>query len=35
LYYTSGAEVSHSFDVWISDSSGNEKQMTFEFDSSD
>ena len=35
LYYTSTSAVSQSFDVWISDSSGNEKQVTFQFNSSD
>ena len=35
LYYTSTSAVSQSFDVWISDSFGNEKQITFQFNSSD
>ena len=35
LYYTSASAVSQSFDVWISDSFGNEKQLTFQFNSSD
>lgn len=35
LYYTSASTVSQSFDVWISDSFGNEKQMNFQFNSSD
>lgn len=35
LYYTSTSAVSQSFDVWISDSFGNEKQLSFQFDSSD
>jgi len=35
LYYTSTSAVSQSFDVWISDSFGNEKQLTFQFNSSD
>ncbi|SFW67289.1 DUF3872 domain-containing protein [Chitinophaga sancti] len=35
LYYTSTSAVSQSFDVWISDSFGNEKQVTFQFNSSD
>ncbi|WP_444660049.1 DUF3872 domain-containing protein [Flavobacterium columnare] len=35
LYYTSGSTVSQSFEVWISDSFGNEKQLSFEFNSSD
>lgn len=35
LYYTSHSVVSQSFDVWISDNFGNEKQLSFEFNSSD
>ncbi|HUH19533.1 DUF3872 domain-containing protein [Albibacterium sp.] len=35
LYYTSTSSVSQSFDVWISDSFGNEKQISFQFNSSD
>lgn len=35
LYYTSTSTVSESFEVWISDSFGNEKQMSFQFNSSD
>ena len=35
LYYTSSSTVSQSFDVWISDSFGNEKKLTFQFNSSD
>ena len=35
LYYTSASTVSQSFDIWISDSSGNEKQISFQFNSSD
>lgn len=35
LYYTSTSTVSQSFEVWISDSFGNEKQMNFQFNSSD
>ena len=35
LYYTSASTVSQSFDVWISDNFGNEKQLNFEFSSSD
>jgi hypothetical protein len=35
LYYTSTSTLSHSFDVWISDSFGNERQLNFEFKSSD
>lgn len=34
LYYTSKSTVSQSFDVWISDNFGNEKQLNFEFNSS-
>ena len=34
LYYTSNSTVSQSFEVWISDSFGNEKQLSFEFNSS-
>ena len=35
LYYTSQSSVSQSFDVWISDNCGNEKQLSFQFNSSD
>lgn len=35
LYYTSQSTVSQSFDVWISDNFGNEKQLSFQFNSSD
>lgn len=35
LYYTSASTVSQSFDVWISDNFGNERQVSFQFDSSD
>ena len=35
LYYTSTSAVSQSFDVWISDSFGNEKQVSFQFNRSD
>lgn len=35
LYYTSASTVSQSFKVWISDSFGNEKQLSFQFNSSD
>lgn len=35
LYYTSTSTVSQSFDVWISDSFGNEKKLNFQFNSSD
>jgi hypothetical protein len=34
LYYTSKSTVSQSFEVWISDNLGNEKQLSFEFNSS-
>lgn len=34
LYYTSNSTVSQSFDVWISDNFGNERQLSFEFNSS-
>ena len=34
LYYTSNSAVSQSFDVWISDNFGNERQLSFEFNSS-
>lgn len=33
LYYTSTSTVSQSFDIWISDSFGNEKQISFQFNS--
>ena len=35
LYYTSISTVSQSFDVWISDSFGNEKKLSFQFNSND
>lgn len=35
LYYTSSSAVSQSFEIWISDSFGNEKQLTFQFNSND
>ncbi|MDQ6532129.1 DUF3872 domain-containing protein [Flavobacterium sp. LHD-85] len=35
LYYTSNSLVSQSFDIWISDNFGNEKKLSFEFNSSD
>lgn len=35
LYYTSTSAVSQSFEVWISDNFGNEKQLSFQFNSSD
>lgn len=31
LYYTSNSTVSQAFDIWISDSFGNEKQLNFQF----
>ena len=34
LYYTSNSTVSQSFEVWISDSFGNEKKLSFDFNSS-
>ncbi|MFD1166674.1 DUF3872 domain-containing protein [Sphingobacterium daejeonense] len=34
LYYTSNSIVSQAFDVWISDSFGNEKQLSFQFNNS-
>ena len=34
LYYTSNSTVSQSFDVWILDNFGNERQLSFEFNSS-
>ncbi|MBB4801674.1 DUF3872 domain-containing protein [Flavobacterium aquidurense] len=35
LYYTSTSAVSQSFEIWISDSFGNEKQLSFQFNTSD
>lgn len=35
LYYTSTSDVSQSFEVWISDSFGNEKQLSFQFNNTD
>src|SRR5690606_22841781 len=35
LYYTSTSTVSQSLEVWISDNFGNEKQVSFQFNSSD
>jgi|SRR5690606_8844436 len=35
LYYTSQSTVSQSFDIWISDNFGNEKQVSFQFNSRD
>ena len=34
LYYTSNSTLSQSFEIWISDSFGNEKQLSFDFNSS-
>lgn len=31
LYYTSSSTKSQSFEVWISDGQGNEKQLSFQF----
>lgn len=31
LYYTSKSDVSQSFEVWISDNFGNEKNLKFQF----
>lgn len=35
LYYTSLSKVSQSFDIWISDDFGNEKQVSFQFNNAD
>lgn len=35
IYYTSKSTVTQSFDVWISDDFGNEKQLSFQFNSND
>lgn len=35
LYYTSQSVISQSFDVWISDNFGNEKKLSFQFNSAD
>ena len=35
LYYTSSSSDSQSFEVWISDNFGNEKKLSFQFNSSD
>jgi hypothetical protein len=35
LYYTSQSDVSQSFEIWISDNFGNEKQLSFQFNNSD
>jgi hypothetical protein len=34
LYYTSQSTVTQSFTIWISDNFGNEKQLSFELNSS-
>lgn len=35
LYYTSQSTVSQSFDIWVSDNFGNEKQVSFQFNNKD
>ena len=35
LYYTSESTVSQTIEIWISDSFGNEKQISFQFNSND
>jgi len=35
LYYTSESSVTQSFDVWISDDFGNEKNLKFQFNNKD
>ncbi len=35
LCYTSQSAVSQSFDIWISDNFGNEKQLSFQFNNAD
>lgn len=35
LYYTLTSTVSQAFEVWISDSFGNEKQLSFQFNNLD
>ncbi|WP_313380454.1 DUF3872 domain-containing protein [Proteiniphilum saccharofermentans] len=35
LYYNSQSTVSQSFDIWITDNFGNEKQVSFQFNSRD
>lgn len=35
LYYRSSSKVTQSFTVWISDNFGNEKEISFQFNSSD
>lgn len=33
LYYISTSSVTQSFDIWISDNKGNERKMSFQFNS--
>lgn len=35
MYYTSQSTVTQSFDVWVSDNFGNERQVSFQFNSAD
>ncbi len=35
LYYTSRSVVAQSFDIWVSDNFGNERQLKFQFNSKD
>jgi hypothetical protein len=35
LYYTSQSNVTQSFQIWIYDNFGNEKQLSFQFNNSD
>lgn len=35
LYYSSQSDESESFDVWISDSFGNERKLSFQFNNED
>lgn len=35
LYYTSQSTLSQSFDIWVSDNFGNEKQVSFQFNNKD
>lgn len=35
LYYTSQSAVPQSFDIWVSDNFGNERQVSFRFNSND
>ncbi len=35
LYYTSTSVVSQSFNVWVSDNFGNERQLNFQFNNKD